>query len=107
MVPSANGKIKGEYIDKGVVIVFYIKYLDIAGKGDKVCAQFALKGINVHVVPEGREPHSEYRPTEEIGTIISPLAVSARKTPTILLTMYTNKILIEAKRHLKEFYLNN
>lgn len=107
MVPSKNGKIKGEYIDQGVLILFYIKYKDVAAKGDKIVANFALKGVTSHVIDEGYEPYSEYRPDEEISTIIAPLAVAARKTPSIFIAMFGNKLLIEAKRQLKEYYLND
>lgn len=107
MKPSRNGKIKGEYADGRVIICFYIKYEDIAAKGDKICAQFALKGVTSHVIEEGLEPYSEYRPNEEISTLIAPLAVSARKTPSIFITMFTNKLILEAKNQLRDIYLEN
>jgi len=103
--PGNNGKINGEYVADGVLIVFYIKYKDIAAKGDKICAQFALKGVTSHVIDEGLEPYSEYRPDEEISALIAPLAVSARKVPSIFIDMFGNKLLIEAKRQLREIYL--
>ena len=106
MTPSKNGKIKGQYIDQGVLIMFYVKYRDVAAKGDKIVANFALKGVTSHVIDEGYEPYSEYRPDEEISTIIAPLAVAARKTPSIFIAMFGNKLLIEAKRQLKDIYLN-
>lgn len=34
MKPSKNGKIKGEYADGKVVICFYVKYRDVAAKGE-------------------------------------------------------------------------
>ena len=104
LTPSKSGKIKGNYIDKGVLIIFYIKYRDIAAKGDKVCANFALKGVCSHVIEEGYEPYSEYRPDEEISTIIAPLSVAARKVPSIFLAMFGNKLLIELKKQLKDMY---
>ena len=107
METSKNGKIKGEYIDKGVLIMFYVKYKDVAAKGDKIVANFALKGVTSHVIEEGYEPYSEYRPDEEISTIIAPLAVAARKTPSIFIAMFGNKLLIEAKRQLKDYYLDD
>lgn len=103
--PGNNGKINGEYVSDGVLIVFYIKYKDIAAKGDKICAQFALKGVTSHVIDEGLEPYSEYRPDEEISALIAPLAVSARKVPSIFIDMFGNKLLIEAKRQLRDIYL--
>jgi len=102
--PGSTGKILGEYIDKGVIIKIYVAYRDIAAKGDKVCAEFALKGVCSHVIEKGWEPYSEYRPDEEISTMIAPLAIAARKTPSVFLAMFGNKCLIEMKRQLKELY---
>jgi hypothetical protein len=51
------------------------------------------------VVPEGLEAYSEYRPDEEISTIIAPSSVVKRKTPSIQETMFANKCIIEMKRH--------
>ena len=76
-------------------------------RGDKLTAEFALKSINSHVIDEGLEPYSEFRPDEEIDMIIAPLSISARKTPSIFLAMFANKILIESKRHLKDYWENN
>lgn len=104
---SLDGKIKGVKVDEGVLIIFYIKYDDLAAKGDKTVSEFALKGIVSHVVEEGLEPYSEYRPDEEISTIVAPLAISARKTATIFPVMFGNKLLIEAKRQLEEIYLKD
>lgn len=105
--PSGNGKIKGEYLSDGVLIFIYIKYLDIACKGDKVVATSALKNVIANVIPEGQEPYSEYRPDEEISTIVAPLSIAARKTPSIFLTMFGNKILVELKRQLEDMWLND
>lgn len=95
-----RGKIKGKKLEngEGVVICFYIKYTDGVKKGDKICAEFALKGIVSHVIAEGFEPYSELHPEEEIGYIISPLAISARKVPSVFIAMFGNKCLVEMKR---------
>lgn len=103
--PSISGKVQGEYMDKGVLIKIYVKYRDIGAKGDKVVQKFALKGVISHVIDEGWEPYSEYRPDEEISTLVAPLAIAARKVPSIFLDMFGNKLLIELKRQLKDIYL--
>ena len=105
--PDYRGKIRGEKVDEGVLITFYISFKDIMSRGDKLTAEFALKSINSHVIDEGLEPYSEFRPDEEIDMIIAPLSISARKTPSIFLAMFANKILIESKRHLKDYWENN
>lgn len=67
----------------------------------------ALKGITSNVIDPGYEPHSEYRPDEEISILMAPGAVLARKTPSVILSMFANKVLIELKRHLEDDYMNS
>lgn len=104
ITPNIQGKIRGTKVDDGVLIIFYIEYKDLMSKGDKSCSEFALKGIVSHVIEEGMEAYSDFRPNEEISTFVAPLAVSARKTPSLFLAMFGNKLLIEAKKQLKELY---
>ena len=107
MKPDYQGRIKGQRIGndgRGVMILFYISFKDLAKIGDKGSAYTALKFIISHVVDEGLEAYSEYRPDEEISTFIAPGAILARKTPSIELTMFANKCVIELKRHLKDIY---
>ena len=97
---------RGVY-EGGVIITFYIAFKDILSRGDKISSEFALKSITSHVIEEGYEAYSEYRPDENIDLIISPLSISARKTPSIFIAMFGNKLLIEAKRQLKDYWFNN
>ena len=64
----------------------------------------ALKCIIGEVIEEGYEPYSEYRPDEEISTFLGARSVNARMTPSVILTMFGNKVLVELKRHLKQIY---
>lgn len=105
IMEGATTKIKGEYLENAVVIQIFTKYRDIASKGDKLCHEFAIKGVTSHVIKEGFEPYSEYRPEEEISSLVAPLAIAARKTPSIFLVMFGNKCLIELKRQLRDDYL--
>lgn len=105
--PDAQGKIRGNVVNDGVLITFYIAFKDVMSRGDKLTAEFALKSINSHVIEKGLEPYSEFRPDENIDMIVAPLSISARKTPSIFLAMFANKILIESKRHLKEYWETN
>lgn len=101
------GRVKNKSIGtdgKGVLLLFYISFKDYAKVGDKGTAYTALKFVTNHVIPEGKEAYSEFRPDEEISTYIAPGAVLARKTPSIMLTMFANKCIIELKRKLKEDY---
>lgn len=101
---TKDGKIHGEYVGEGVLIEFFIKYKDIAGIGDKFANFCALKSITGNIIPEGQEPFSLFRPEEEVSTFIPPGAILARMTPSILINMFGNKVLVELKRKLKQIY---
>lgn len=105
--PDSQGKIKGERIDEGVVIIFYVSFKDVMSRGDKLASEFALKSINSHVIDKGLEPYSESDPDEPIDLVVAPLSISARKTPSIFTAMFANKLMINAKRQLKDFWFNN
>ena len=64
----------------------------------------ALKSTTGEVIPSGLEPFSEFRPEEEIVSSIAPGALLARMTPSIMLTMLGNKVLVELKRKLYEVH---
>lgn len=104
---SKFGVLKGQEVGEGVLVSIYIKHKDIAKKGDKVTNYTALKGIISNVVEEGYEPFSEFRPEEPIDTSIAPGAILARKTPSIMLTMFGNKCMIEFTRQLRDYWQNN
>lgn len=100
--PDYQNRVKGVIVSddgRGVAIFFYIEFKDIAKTGDKGSAFTALKFTTSHVIPKGKEPYSEYRPDEEISTLIAPSSIIARKTPSIIQTMFANKCIIEMKRH--------
>jgi hypothetical protein len=101
---SKDGKVKGHEVGEGVLIQFFIKYDDKMGVGDKVTFFTALKSIVGEVIEEGYEPYSEYRPEEEVSAVVAPGAVLARMTPSILLTMFGNKVLVELKRQMEDIY---
>lgn len=100
------GKIKGEEVGDGVLIEIYIKHKDIIKKGDKTTNFCALKGVVSHVIEEGQEPWSEFRPDEEVSAFISPLSILARKTPSIYTNLFGNKVLIELKRKVIKDYFD-
>ena len=64
----------------------------------------ALKSIVSEVIPEGYEPYSEFRPDEEVSSIIGPSAILKRQVPSIILTLLGNKVIVELKRKLEEIY---
>lgn len=103
-IETKYGKVKGEQVGDGVVIEIYIKHHDIVKKGDKMTNYVALKGVDSHVIPEGLEPWSENNPDEEVSCFITPISITARKTPSIFIPMFGNKVLIEAKRKMVAEY---
>jgi hypothetical protein len=98
------GKVKGEEVGDGILIEFYIKHKDIIKKGDKTTNFCALKGVVSHVIEEGQEPWSEFRPEEEVSAFVSPLSILARKTPSVYTNLFGNKVLIELKRKVIKDY---
>lgn len=104
---SDYGKIKGNQVGEGVLIEVYIKSIDIVKKGDKNTNYCALKGVTSHVIEEGQEPFSEFRPDEEVSAFVAPLSILSRKTPSVFTNLFGNKVLIELKRKLKEDYLSD
>ena len=103
-IETKDGKIKGNEVGDGVLIEFYIQYRDKLGVGDKITYFTALKSVIGEQIEEGYEPYTEFRPDEEISSAIAPGAILARMTPSILLTMFGNKVLVELKRTLYKQY---
>jgi hypothetical protein len=101
---TVYGKIKGEDVGDGILIEIYIRHKDIIKKGDKTTNFCALKGVVSHVIEEGQEPWSEFRPDEEVSAFISPLSILARKTPSVYTNLFGNKVLIELKRKVIKDY---
>ena len=103
--PDERGKFKGYKVDEGgVIFEFYIKFRDPVGIGDKLCDYAALKGVTCVVVPKGQEPYTPRKPKEEISTIFPATSVMARMVPSILNTIWSNKLIIEMKEQLRDMY---
>ena len=103
--PDANDKVKGYKVENGgVIIEFYIKFIDPVGVGDKLCDFAALKGVTCSVIPEGEEPYTVNDPDEKLDTLLAPTSVCARMTPSIIQTMFANKLIINLKKQLKQIY---
>ena len=102
--PNVYGVVRGQKVQDSVLIEFYIEHGDIMGVGDKLAYFTALKSIVGEVIPEGYEPYSEFRPEEEVSSLIGPSAILKRQVPSIILTVLGNKVIVELKRKLKEIY---
>ena len=102
--PNIYGVIKGQKVQDSVLIEFYIEHGDKLGVGDKLAYFTALKSVIAEVIPKGYEPYSEFRPNEEVSSLIGCSAIIKRQTPSILLTILGNKVIVELKRKLQEIY---
>ena len=103
-VDMKYGKIKGETVNDGVLIEFYVKYFDKLGVGDKITTSSSLKTVNCKICPEGYEAYSEYRKDEEISMFLSPISYLSRMTKHVDCQLFGNKVMIELKRKVAEIY---
>ena len=101
ITPNKFGVIKGEHVEDSVLIEFYIKHSEPLEVGSKIAHFTALKNTVGEVIPEGYEPWSEFRPEEEVSSLIAANSILNRMTPSILLTALGNKCIIELKRKLE------
>ena len=100
---QTNKKIEGTEYD-GVLIIFFIEYLDEMGIGDKLTFQTALKGVVSKVFSEEESPISEYRSENNVEAILTPTGVISRMTLDIYSNLYINKVLIELGQQIKEIW---
>ena len=103
-VIPVNGKVKGVEVGDGVLIEFYIKYADELSLGDKISYYTALKSIICEKITDDLAPYTDFRPDEHIEAILSTISVNARKTGSVFLALFGNKVLIELKRKCAEIY---
>ena len=103
-IETPDGKVKGNIVNDGVLIEIYVTYVDELAIGDKITNFTALKGTVGEIIPEGQESYTLFRPDEEISTCIAPAAIIARMTPSIILTLLGNKVIVELKRKLQDIY---
>ena len=61
-----------------------------------------MKGVTKDIFPEGKEPRSEFRPDEQIDTMLSVESINARMVGSIINTGCINKILIELGRKARD-----
>ena len=100
--PLTGTSIKG--ITADVIVEVYIEHDDDVSVGDKAVVYGASKQIISEVVPEGLEPYSEFRPDEEISMLVAPSSVLKRMIPSITILAGANKVLVEAKRKMREIW---
>jgi DNA-directed RNA polymerase beta subunit len=62
------------------MIKYYIQSNVPLGIGDKLSYDTALKGVISNVLDDKEAPYSEYRPNEEIESVLTPTGVFSRMT---------------------------
>lgn len=103
-IVAMKGKVKGEFIDNGILIEFYIRYKDIMAIGDKLTYYTALKGIVGEIIPYGKEPYLLDDPEEKVDAFLSHISVDARMTTSPIIAGVINKVFIELKKKMKDIY---
>ena len=101
---NAYNIIKGNKVEDGVLVEFYIKHLDLLGVGDKTVLFTANKTVVSEYIPKGYEPYSADRPEEEVSVLMGESAILKRMTSSVLNVVAANKVIVELKRKLKEIY---
>jgi hypothetical protein len=96
-------KIQGEDVD-GILIEFYIRYIDPLKTGDKIAFYTALKSIVSDVIKKGEEPFSELHPEEPIQAILSPMSIVSRMTTDVYSILWLNKVLVELKNKIRNIW---
>ena len=94
------GKLKGK--EDGVLIEFYVEYLDSVGVGDKVVYFSANKAVEKNIIPEGLEPYTAFRPKESIDAFISETSIDKRMVTSTLIYGSLQKLMIELDRSVKD-----
>lgn len=104
VVETNNGKLRGEIVNDGVLIEFYVKVHDEVGVGDKIVFFSALKSIVGGVQEEGQEAYTLFRPEESIDAVLSCNSLISRGISSAPKMLMSNKLLVELSRKLEEIY---
>jgi 8-oxo-dGTP pyrophosphatase MutT (NUDIX family) len=97
---DATGKMKNSY--DSVLIEFYVEYNDIVGVGDKITYNAANKAIISKVIPEGKEPYTDFRPNEHISAFVSVTSIQKRMVQSTVTYGAIQKLMVELDRTCKD-----
>ena len=97
---EATGKLKKA--QDAVLIEFFVEYLDTVGIGDKVVYYSANKATEKTVIPEGKEPYTEFRPNEPIDAFVSETSIDKRMVGSSIIYGSLQKLMIELDRSVKD-----
>ena len=105
LIPDGLGKVKGVEIGDGVMIDFYIEYLDIMSPGDKASAT-ALKCTQSFIIPQEYAPYTDFNPERPVDMAIASIGMYKRMCLDIIKVGGLTKLLVEMKRIHRDKYLD-
>lgn len=97
---APTGKLKNAA--DGILIEFYIEYVDTLGVGDKITYNAANKAVIKNVIPKGKEPHTDFRPNEEISAFVSVTSIQKRMVSSTMTYGALQKLMVELDRSCKD-----
>ena len=89
-------------VSDGILIKFYIKYIDKLGIGDKITIQSANKGTIKFIFPQGQEPFTASAPDKPIHVLVSSRSFNARMVTSPIVSGALNKALIGLDEEVKK-----
>ena len=101
-----QGKVKGTYVGEGIIIDFYIEYLDIIAPGDKTSSFSALKATQSFIVPDELAPYTDFNPERKIDYAMASIGLYKRMCLDVVKVGGITKFLVEMKWIHKNKYLD-
>ena len=95
-----TGKLKKA--QDAIYVEYYVQHKDILAVGDKGTFFAANKFIVKRVIPEGKEPYTDFRPNEKIDALLSIPSINKRMVTSIILNGSLNKLMVELDRSVKD-----
>ena len=97
---EATGKLKKA--DDAIYVEYYVVHPDKVAVGDKITYFSANKATEKSIIPEGKEPYTDFRPQEPVNALLSISSINHRMVTSIMLNGAMNKLLIELDRTIKD-----
>lgn len=106
VTPDSTGRVKGIKVGDGILIEFYIEYLDIMAPGDKLTNYTALKMVCSDVIPQDKAAYTDFNEEDKIDAYLSSIGIYKRMCLDIVKVGGIGKILVEDKRRQRNQYLD-
>lgn len=71
-------------------------------KPDKIVYNSANKAVEKSIMPEGKEPYTEFRPNEKIDAMLSDTSISKRLVSSSYVYGSIEKLMVELDRSVKD-----